>query len=360
MGTKFAYSLANEDARVEFGLMPSRVKRAIVVGGSGARAVPLLARNPGELIVVESDPVQLHFCELRLQAARSLKSDEFLFFMGYRGALPNGRPAGDSRMDLFETLELSDKCREFWGKASQEWLPRGFIYLGTWESRFQTMHKILQGVLRMNLRAIFEAQSLDEQIALYEKHWRPQLFRNFLRFAASEFVLNRFVYKTPHKSSPPRAPWQIFDEEFRRLFTTTLVRRSFFLQLLFLGEILYEEGLPFEALQSTLEGARRSRTVVHYRNEPIAELVRSEAAGFYSLGDITQSLTAEECVGLLLSIPKSIPAKSLVVCRSFLHVPEAFESKGWLHESAKEDKATLEDCTGVYRFHIYSKSADRG
>ena len=354
------YTLSNEDTRIEMALLKERVSRVFSICGSGARVLPLIAQNPESLDCVDLSLEQLMLCELRLAAARALTNDEFLFFMGYRGGIPDLTAGDADRLPLFQRLELTPKTREFWTERLQAWRPRGFIFLGRWESHFQKLGRIFRHGLRLDMRPIFEAHSISEQLELFDKHWKPFVFSTFLKLVANEYVFNKFLYKghfsgASGSRTESRPPYQFIEEEFTRIFTTTLVRKNYFMQILFLGGILYEEGLPIDAQVSTLNAVRKSRTKVNYRQENLLEVLKDSAYDFISLSDTISYLPKEAAENILQCLGPQTPTGSTVVIRSFLRQPAKINSAGWTELVDKNQWAKKLDTTAVYEFEIYKK-----
>lgn len=358
---KLNYSLANEDTRIEYELLEDKLESVLCVAGSGSRALPLLARHPHKLEIIDLTETQLYLAELRIQAARQLTHEEFLFFLGYRGALTQGSLNGDDRLPLFEKLDLSQDCKEFWQKHSEDWSSHGFIFLGKWERHFLKLGYLFRNVLRMDLRPIFEAQSLEEQKQLYRKHFRPQVFKNFLRLVANEFVFNRFLYKghfagNEDRKTERKAPWQFLDDQFRHLFHTQLARKSYFLQMMFLGKIYYEEGLPIEAWPQVHREVQKAKTKIEYRKEDLLQSLPRVPHDFISLSDTISYLTDDQANNVLQITHKNTAPGSKVVIRSFLRGPKNIELDGWSELQTQNTWAEANDCTGVYRFHIFQKN----
>jgi S-adenosylmethionine-diacylglycerol 3-amino-3-carboxypropyl transferase len=355
---KLNYTLSNEDTRVEFEILKPNEAQVFAIAGSGARVLPLIAKNPKEIDVIDLAQPQLFLVELRLAAAKALDYEEYLFFIGYRGALPGGSATGDSRLSLFKRLELSEDCREFWQSNEKQWVPRGFVLLGKWENHFQKLGFLFRNVLKMNLTPIFEAQSLDEQLALYKKHFNTFIFRNFLRVVGSEFVFNKFLYKghfsgASENRTEKRSPAEFLIAEFERLFTTTLVRKNYFLQVLFLGFIRYEEGLPLEAHRFIIDLLKKSSTKVNYLQGDLVTLLKHAPYNFISLSDTISYLSQSDASSILQKL--KCPAKSHIVIRSFLKAPQEMKSEGWSEKRDLNEWALNLDGTGVYRFHIFEK-----
>lgn len=356
------YTLANEDTRVELELLPERADRVFCIAGSGSRVFPLLAKNPQKLVIVDMSESQLYLAELRIQAARKLSYEEWLFFLGYRGGLQNStRLEGDDRLELFERLELTSECRRYWVERSEGWKARGFILLGRWEGHFQKLGRIFREGLRCDFSPIFEAQSLPEQIELWHKHWPKLRFRSFLKVAASEYVFNKYLYKGHFAGSDGhrterRSPSDFLNEEFTRLFHTQLVRKNYFMQILFLGRLRYEEGLPVEAYQHVYEKARTAGTEISYRRGNLLEILPEEAWDFVSLSDTVSYLPTNAANDLLQNLSPKIRAGATVVIRSFMRAPTALNATGWKQMPDQEERAYKRDVTGVYQFHIFQKS----
>ncbi len=354
------YTLSNEDTRIEHTLCGENLESVFCIGGSGARVLPLVARNPRRLDVCDLSQEQLALVELRLQAARALTRDEFLFFLGYRGGLPGDTNTGDDRLGLFYKLELTDDTKRFWLEREKAWRPRGFILLGRWEGHFQKMGKIFRDVLRIDTRPIFEAHSLEEQARLFKRHFKPLVFRAFVRIAASEFVFNRFLYKghfsgRAETRTETRTPSTFIEEEFTRLFTKTLIRKNYFLQILFLGGIAYEEGLPLEAREDILLAIKKSRTKVTFKRGDLVSIIKETPYDFLSLSDTISYLSEADAHSLLQSLPAGTNSGTRAVIRSFLRRPQMPDMTGWLKLDEEEKWAHNLDTTGVYEFDIAEK-----
>ncbi len=354
------YTLANEDTQVELELLMENAERVFSIAGSGARCLPLLGKNPKVLDIIDMSVSQLYLCELRLAAMKTFTYEEFLFFMGYRGGLQAGIASGDNRDLLFQRLSLSPSAKAYWVDRREGWRHRGFILLGRWEGHFQKVGKIFRDVLQCDFGKVFEAQSLDEQVELYEKYWPRLRWNSFMRIAASEYVFNKYLYKghfsggSDH-TTEKRAPSQFFIEEFDRIFRTQLVRKNYFMQILFLGKITYEEGLPLEAHLSSFEAVKASTSEIRYLNGNLLQELPQQAYDFISLSDTISYLDAQDANQILQRLHRQTKAGSRIVIRSFMRAPTKMDLSGWQERSDLNQAAHLKDGTGVYQFHIYQK-----
>ena len=298
--------------------------------------------------------------ELRLTAARNLDYYEFLYFMGYRGGMYANTNSSDNRLDYFNQLKLSKECHGFWLERKDAWLPRGFIFLGHWELHFQKLGKLFRQYLRIDTKPIFEAHSLEEQTELFNRYWPKFKFHAFTRIFASEFVFNRFLYKGHFSGSSEhrtelRPPWKFIEDEFIRIFTTTLVRKNYFMQILFLGGILYEEGLPLEAQPNIFSAIKLANTTCHFLKSDLVPVLQSKPYDFISLSDTISYLPNEQAIKILSILHPQVPAGGTVVVRSFLRSPKIDIPGNWQALQDKNKWACELDATAVYQFHIFCK-----
>lgn len=355
------YTLSNEDTRVEQSLLEKNKGNIFAIGGSGARVLPLIAQNPKHVFVVDLSDLQLKLVELRYEAAKQLQYDEYLYFFGYRGGLPGGNTKGDSRLELFKSLKLSAETQAFWLKQKDAWTPRGFIYQGRWERHFLKLSAIFQKILPIEAEKIFEAQSLEEQKKLYKEYFKPLLFKSFLRIVASEFVFNKFLYKghfsgVEGKRSDSRPPWKMIFEEFTRIFETQLVRKNYFFQMLFLGKVKYEEGLPVSERLETFLQVKASKTQVTYHAMNLTDGLNLSDWDFISLSDTISYLTQDEMKTMYETLNSHSKSGCIAVIRSFLRGSQTQALPGWQRMKSAEKEAHALDGTGVYQFQILKKN----
>ncbi len=354
------YTLANEDTRIEFEILPEKAEHVFSIAGSGARCLPLLAKSPAILDVNDMSVSQLYLCELRVQATKQLSYEEFLYLLGYRGALQSGSASKNLRLELFSQLHLSKACRQYWEDRREGWQKRGFIFLGKWEGHFQKIGYLFRDILKCDFRPIFAAQSLEEQLEMYQEHWPRKRWESFIRLAASEYAFNKFLYKghfsgrEDHKTEQ-RPPSQFIREEFERLFKTQLVRKNYFMQVIFLGGIFFEEGLPLEAHENIFMKIKNAPTKINYVHGNLLENLPRQPYDFISLSDTISYLTPEDANQILQKLNPACPKGTTMVIRSFMRAPTSPVTTHWKECKDLNTWAQKEDGTGVYQFHIFRK-----
>ena len=356
------YTLTREDAWVEYGLLQQEGSKILSSGGSGARLIPLLARNPAQLDVIARNEAQRCMIELRLSALRALTFKDYCLLLGYQEG------NAEQRLELFKSLPLSAPTRKFWEEHRSLWCPRGFLLLGRWENHFVRLGNLLKKLAWMKAEPLFSAQTVSEQQALVKKHWSERKFKLFLRIALSEFITNRFLHvsgfrdddddgedEDPAKALEPA--WKAVSRHSTRLFHETLLRKNFFAQLLFLGRLPYTEGFPPEAQPELFQAAKACATVPKVQIGGLVELSQAQPYDFYSLSDNLSRLEPGSALHFVERLPKGIHCGARVISRNLLkrkakiQVPE-----GWKRRPLLEWEAETRDCTGVYEFVILEKA----
>ena len=206
---------------------------------------------------------------------------------------------------------------------------------------------------------IFQVQSIEEQKRLYQKYFKKKLFRYFLKIFASEYVFNKYLYKghfptTKMKSNQDKPLWKFFEDNIERIFTTTLVRKNYFFQLIFLGRIYFEEGLPLEAHRKTINQIKKSTSKFIYTQGDLRERLMDSKWDFISLSDVISYLPELEANNFLQKISPQMNPSSKIVIRSFLRTLKNIDDRGFQSESLLEEWAFKQDSTSVYNFNIYT------
>ncbi|MEX0914471.1 MAG: DUF3419 family protein, partial [Wenzhouxiangellaceae bacterium] len=244
MGNYFgglAYSLGDEDSRIERELLPYRASRVLTIAGSGGRVVPLLARAPRRLEAVDISPWQIAFTRFRLAALSTLDSEEYARLLGY------GREPllGELRHKLITALPLLDADRSLIGEVHRAHPETPLIYTGKFEKTLKRFSSIIRAVLGNHILELFEITDLSEQHAFLQSRFPRKRWKLLVGLLGNATFLNAVLYKGEFpKKNRPGSHFRIYSDIFHGLFERVLVRESFFLQMLMLGEVSYSQGFP--------------------------------------------------------------------------------------------------------------------
>lgn len=348
------YGLANEDTKIEFELAPENAKSIFTVCGSGSRVLPLIAKNPENIHVVDLSDVQLALFRLRLAAVKNLSYDEFLYLLGYTNS------HSKKRSDLMMRLNLSKEDLVLWKSEEAKWEARGFIYLGRWENHFMMLGRFYKKISFTDVRPVFEAKNLGEQRELLKKHFHPRLFNLYTKIVLNDYVSNKLLYKGhfaggKDKKTVNMTASEFVINEFSDLFQNTWVRGNYFLNMIFLNEVSYKESFPIECDEDLFTKIKSSKTQVFCHQDNLLNLMYKEAHDFYSLSDTFSYMTNAEVGNFLGNLPQNIKKGSKIVIRTFMRKPTFGIASPWATDGALNLKMAKKDCTRMYEFSILEK-----
>ena len=173
-------------------------------------------------------------------------------------------------------------------------------------------------------------------------------------------VFNNLLYKgTFPKKNISGSLHSFYIKRFDQLFKQDLARKNYFLQLLFLGELRFPEGLPLECDKKIFLKAKNGlqKTQIKYiLSDVMVEASRSSVPiDFLSLSDIPSYLRVPREQDFLQEIKKNISHGGIIVNRYYLRHPENLNADGYQNIAGKFKKAISEEKTQMYSFGIYQK-----
>jgi S-adenosylmethionine-diacylglycerol 3-amino-3-carboxypropyl transferase len=198
-GNHLVYNTCLEDPaldRVALQLRPD--DRLLVITSAGCNALDYLLTGPAQINAVDINPRQSALLELKVAGIRALDHASFFALFG-RGFAP------DARHVYRESLRplLSEPARAFWDRHIFYFQGRGwrksFYYHGTAGLVCKVLLTYLRLVHRLggSIDALLQAQTIDEQRAIYEGQMRDRLLKPWLLWFLSR----------PATQSLLGAPW---------------------------------------------------------------------------------------------------------------------------------------------------------
>lgn len=351
------YTIGNEDTSLELAVMPEKVRHIFAIAGSGSRLIPLLSKNPQHLTCVDSSLDQLALSELRLSSLKALKHGDFLSFWGY----PPYEITPRERRDIFESLEISSDTRKiaelFFQRSN--WKP--LLYMGKWERTFQKLSRINRWIVGDRGLGIFSCQTKKEQENYLVTKFPHKAWSFVIFILGNTTVFNALLYKGdfPRKNIP-ESLYMFYTKRFKKLFEQDVVRKNYFLQLLFFGIIKFPEGLPIECnldiFLKAKEGLKKAK-VTYISNDVIREIERtSMPIDFLSLSDVPSYLHPPEEQEFLQKIKDKISSGGVVVNRYYLRIPENLNTDDYQDITDHFKGPISEDKFQMYSFGIYKRN----
>lgn len=352
------YTSSNEDTRYECSLLDSSHKRVLAVCGSGARALPLAAigTSPGktvsELVVVDSNPIQLDFARMRLAAIRDFDRVTYARFMGYeKGCLPEERRA------LLKSLsfERESKLRiATWFEASKLSAP---CYLGHWENSIARLSRLIRAAVGSEFMKVFHCKSENEQREFLAPHFASRRWNVAVATLSQSVLLGGVFFRG---RLPPLtlsdSGMRYYDSALKAAFLNGVARANFFLNLLFRGEF-FPAGLPCDASPGSFERMRdalQNCQVTFVPGDLSDALRRAGAQGnpfdFVSASDVPSYWDEKALLEFHAALAKGLKPEGMAVLRHYRHRPNDSDSlkRNHLLEHRIPPAQNSMECTGLY------------
>jgi S-adenosylmethionine-diacylglycerol 3-amino-3-carboxypropyl transferase len=347
------YSLGDEDSSVELAVLPERARHVVSIAGSGGRVLPLLARSPRKLTCVDISSPQLSLTEMRLAALRTLEHEEYVGFLGY----PPRPMSPAERKQRFQRLELSARARSILERIFEANGWARIAYLGRFEKTMAQLSRVNRLMTGRAGQRIFEATDIEAQKAYLASSFPHARFRMVLLLLGNAAVLNSLLYKGEFPKKNLRgSAYSIYRGIFDRLFTRALARESYFLQLIFFGELRYAEGNPIECDPAIYAQARRAltETEVSYVKGDVLDVVRhaDDAVDFLSLSDVPTFFKGPLEHHFLQQLRPGLDRDALVVTRGHLRVVKP-DTSGFEPLALHYQEAIDREHTQLWQIQIY-------
>ncbi len=351
------YTIGNEDTTLEFNILTKNAGHVFTVAGSGSRVIPLLAKNPNLLTCVDSSVGQLSFTELRIASLQNLNYEDFLAFWGY----PPRTMSSSERRDAFSSFNISDASKKITSQLLENNNWESLLYTGRWEQTFQKLSRINRRIIGEKGLKIFSYNTKEEQRNYLKTKFPKRAWSFSVFMLGNAAVFNAMLYKgSLPKKNIQKSMHAFYMEKFDYLFEQDLVRKNYFLQLLFFGRLQFPEGLLAECRQDIFLKAKKAlqHTEVKYIHGDIVEELQraSRPVDFVSFSDIPSYFNPPQEQEFLQTIKNTISSKGIIVCRYYLRIPESLSIAGY-RDITKNFKAIIKkEKIQMYSFGIYQKN----
>ncbi len=350
---RLIYTIGDEDNRLEWEVLREGCEHVVSIAGSGGRMLPLVARRPRRLTCVDISLPQLYLSELRLAALRGLDRQGYQGFLGF----PPEQITPGQRESIFGRLSLPAPARAFLGLWLEEARWVAPVYLGQFERTLTKLSKINRLLTGRAGGRIFDAATLGDQLAYLEKGFPQRAFKAVVLLLGNAAVLNSLLYKgeLPKKNIPGSA-YSFYKGAFARLFTNGLARESYFLQMVFLGKIIFSEGNPAECDPEIFCLAKQAldKVEVEHANVDILEWARTADAmvDFLALSDVPTFFHGSSERSFLQDIRPRLRPGAIVVTRGHLRVCQP-DTQGFAEITPFYEEALRRERTQLWHVQIY-------
>ncbi len=351
------YTMGNEDSFLEFKVVPNNANHIVAVAGSGSRVVPLLAKHPQHITCVDSSIEQLSLTELRIATIQKLSHTQFLAFWGYT---PKNMTTTE-RKEIFNTLNISSRAKKTMHPIFKAYNWHSLLYAGKWENTFKKLSKINRLLIGKKGLGIFDCVNQKDQEKYLKTIFPHKAWSIVVFLLGNAVVFNTLLYKGRFpKRNIKTSLHSFYIERFQRLFKQDIVRKNYFLQLLFFGKLMFTEGLPAECELDIFTRAKvgLQNTNISYVYGNIINEVQSvtQLIDFLSLSDVPSYLSAPQEQNFMQDIRKHMSPNGIVVNRYYLRTPENLQTAGYINITNNFKKIIEQERIQMYYFGIYKKT----
>ncbi len=359
--SKLNYTLANEDTSLELGIV-ERIKprTSLTVCGSGGRALPLLKGTSDALVLCDLSPDQLLLAKLRLQVIKSVSFRDFLLFFGFPPYdASENRPM---RRTIFERLDLDHATRQYFTEHFGACDYESILYHGKWERTFVSVPKLVRRFVGSRYDEVFSFTDLESQRRYFDQvlSQNKWLFvpRLVLKAFGNAAFFNTVLYKGHFaKKNVPQSHYDYYRTGYRKLFFQGLCRENFFLQLTFLGRLIYPEGNPTEAMEPVFDAMKQKAgsVKIEFVNQDLLSFGEGspEKFDFVSLSDVPSYFSNTVEKNYLQRLARALNKDALVVVRCYLRIPEGTDLAGYDDVTEEFTDLVQAEKTQLYYTFIY-------
>lgn len=183
---RYANCWEDADILVE-GLSPKAGNKILSVASAGDNSLSLLVTDPGIVVAVDINKIQLYLVELKKACIKILDHEDVLKFLGF---LPSS-----NREHYFNLIknELSENSKDHWEKNIQL-INDGIIYQGKFEKYFQLFsNRILPWIhSKKRVAGLFLPKTREEQAAFYNEKWDTWRWRMLFKLFFSKYVMGKY------------------------------------------------------------------------------------------------------------------------------------------------------------------------
>lgn len=353
--TQLNYSLSNEDTFLETQILPPHTNHVYCVAGSGSRVLPLLSKFPKKLSVVDYSFEQLALTALRLETVKHLSYPEFLAFWGYPSDQLMQR---NDRLDWLDSFDLSKQQKTYLSELIQG--HERLIYAGRYEKTLKFFSRIIQKVLGSHINKMKSLENYEDFSSYFYQDFPQARWRFLVKTLGNTTLLNTLLYKGSHPIKNINLSFSsYFEQVFNALFRFLAPRQSFFLQMLFFGEIIDLKGAPIEADPEVFEQIKQGIKTceIRFYQGDFFSICDSlpEKIDFISFSDILSYFPDDLGEVYMQRIKSNLSPKALTVHRYYFHITKNMDTTGYEKVTSKYLPLISREKTQIYLVDVYER-----
>jgi S-adenosylmethionine-diacylglycerol 3-amino-3-carboxypropyl transferase len=268
------------------------------IASGGDNTFALLLDRPRRIIAIDRNPAQLYLVELKARAIEHLAYEEFI---GFVGAVECGH-----RAVIYRQLRssLRPSTRAFWDRNVPA-IAEGVLGAGRFERYLAAFRSLVLPCApgRRAVTALLQADSLQEQRAIYERWWNTRRWRLLFRIAFSRFLLGRYARSgDAFRCVPASDIGSTLLGRARFGLTTSAIAENHFLQYILTGRYANLESSHAYLSPANFSHLKERISLIEMVEDNVAEFLRTVPPGSlsaFNLSDVFEYLNDEEFTALL-------------------------------------------------------------
>jgi len=348
--SRLSYSFGNEDWRTEQKALKIRPNnRVLCITASGDRPLNLLSTELGEIISIDSNPMQNALFDLKRAAIKRLEYPQYLSFLGV-DPHPN-------RLKTYSLLEkdLSPESIALWLRHRKK-ISHGVIYEGAVEKWLTRTSKLLRPFRGKKIDKLFSFNDLEAQRAFLKTSWHTYFWKKTFQLSLHPWI-TRFFIKDPglyaYVEDDIHIGLHLYDK-LHEAFDRFLAKDSVLLSLIFKGRV-DKKHLPPYLNEKGFEEIKKRIDQVKFETIDIAsylEKAPDESFDCFSCSDIASYISKSNFDRVMRGILRTAKPGARFCIRQFLsnqQIPQSL-APNFERDRALEKELEKEDRCFVYHF----------
>lgn len=350
------YTMSNEDTSFEYGILKNETEHVLCIAGSGSRVLPLFAKAPKIISICDFSLEQLALTATRIATVKELNYEQFLAFWGYPGVKSI---FNNQRKSQFEALKIPDEYKTVMMKIfeSHQWGP--LLYQGRYERTLIKMSSFIQRTLgKKHIKKLQNFDHHGEFLEYLENDFPKFKWKMVVTLLGNSTVLNALLYKGKlPKKNIKMTHAAYYKKIFQNLFKQYTPKDSFFLQLLFFGQVTELKGAPLETdfnIFDQMKNGVKNCEIKFYRGDLFSYIEKFDKnIDFVSFSDILSYFPKDLEDIYLQKIKKKLSPNAITVHRYYLHISRNLDTCGYSKITSKYQSEINREKTQIYDIDVY-------
>ncbi|MCP1222931.1 DUF3419 family protein [Sebaldella sp. S0638] len=268
------------------------------IASAGENTFAMLVKNPGKIIGIDLNPVQLRLVELKKAAFLALEYEEMLEFLGFSESR--------RRKEYYGKLKdyLLGETEKYWNE-NMALIEAGVINTGRFDNFFQIFRKKVLSLIHSQKRVaeLLEKKNKEERYEFYNKKWNNLRWKILFRIFFSKFIVGKlgrdprlFDYADNTSLSA------VMSEKAKYAFTELDVSENPYIEYILTGK--YTKNLPFAMRKENFQKIKSNLNRLELHNVSIEKYLETseETIDKFNLSDIFEYISSEKYKELLEKI----------------------------------------------------------